>query len=168
MQLAKKSATKILGFDPGSHRLGYGLILKKSGNNIKLLKYGLIDLHEDDQKKRLYLLDKKIKDIIDDNKPDLISVEKLYFNRNKKTAMNVAEARGIILLAAGQRDIPIKEYSPSTVKQRITGSGRADKKSVFKMIQIFLGLKDFNCADDVSDAIAIAITAATENNQAII
>jgi len=162
MQSNKKSAIKILGFDPGSHRLGYGLILKKFGNNIKLLKHGLIDIHNDDQKTRLCLLDKKIKNLIDDNQPDLIGVEKLYFSRNQKTAMDVAEARGIILLAAGQRNIPIKEYSPSTVKQRIAGSGRADKKSVFRMIQFFLGLKDFNCADDVSDAIAVAITAATE------
>lgn len=154
---------KVLGLDPGSHRLGYGLLMKKSGDEIIPLDYGLIEIKEADPGKRLVLLDQKIRALINKARPDLIGIEKLYFSRNQKTAMAVAEARGIILLAASRRHIPIKEYSPTTVKQRIVGDGGADKKAILKMVKLFLGLKNLDCIDDVSDALAIGITAAFDS-----
>lgn len=151
---------KILGIDPGSHRLGYGLITKKASGEAVLLDYGLIDIKELAPEKRICLLDKRIRLLINKVRPDLIGIEKLYFGRNQKTAMMVAEARGIILLAAAQCRVPVKEFSPTTIKQRIARDGGADKKAVLKMVKLFLKIKSLNCADDTSDAIAIALTAA--------
>lgn len=156
----KMKLIKILGIDPGSHRLGYGLIAKKINGEIALLDRGLINIKVPSPEKRICLLDKKIRNLINKTKPDLIGVEKLYFSRNQKTAMMVAEARGIVLLAASQYRVPVKEFGPTTVKQRIAGNGRADKKAILKMVKLFLKIKNLNCADDVSDAIAIALTAA--------
>jgi len=152
---------KILGIDPGSNRIGYGLI-SKDRDSLSCLDYGLIEIKEPRAAKRLLVLADELESLIKKTKPDLLGVEKLYFWKNQKTAMAVSEARGVILASAGRNKIPVREYSPTAVKQRATGYGTADKKAVLKMVRILLGLKDFKSLDDASDALAIAIAASLD------
>jgi len=149
-----------LGIDPGTHRVGYGAI-RADGGKFTLLEQGLIEKKaKGDAASQLPLVDEGVKGLIDRIKPDEVAVEKLFFSKNQTTAMAVAEARGVILLAAANAGIKIREFTPNTVKQSVSGYGSADKKAVLKMVSLILGLKDFRPIDDASDALAIAITAA--------
>ncbi|MCK9187256.1 MAG: crossover junction endodeoxyribonuclease RuvC [Candidatus Colwellbacteria bacterium] len=154
-----KEGKVYLGIDPGTHRIGYGAV-QMNGNKFILLKKGLIE-----KKKKGYSTDqlpviyKQISELIKKIKPDEMAVEKLFFSKNQTTAMTVSEARGVILLAGAQQSLKIREFSPNTIKQAVTGYGSADKKAILKMVSILLGLKDFKPIDDTSDALAIAITA---------
>jgi crossover junction endodeoxyribonuclease RuvC len=149
-----------LGIDPGTHRVGYGAI-RADGGKFTLLEQGLIEKKEKGYAaSQLPLVYEGVKGLIDRIKPDEVAVEKLFFSKNQTTAMAVAEARGVILLAAANAGIKIREFTPNTVKQSVSGYGSADKKAVLKMVSLILGLKDFRPIDDASDALAIAITAA--------
>ncbi|MCL4406342.1 MAG: crossover junction endodeoxyribonuclease RuvC [Patescibacteria group bacterium] len=152
----------ILGIDPGSHRIGFGLV-EKSGRDLCSKNYGTIEFRPGQTADRLALLEKEIEKLVKKNKPSAIAIEKLYFSKNRKTALSVAESRGVIMLAARKSGAPVLEYDPTTVKQRITGYGMSDKKAVLKMVKIFLRLKDFAGLDDASDALAIAIVACLDN-----
>ena len=146
----------ILGIDPGTNRIGYGVI-RTVGRKTSYLASGLIEIKEryaPDQLVRIY---DGISSLIEEYSPDIIAVEKLFFSNNKKTAMTVAEARGVILLAAAKKGTVITELAPNEVKQITTGHGQADKKAVLKMVGLILGLSDFKPIDDTSDALAIAI-----------
>ena len=146
----------ILGIDPGTNRIGYGVI-KVNGKKTSYVTSGLLEIEEKyapDQLKKIY---DKISKVVDEYSPQIASVEKLFFSNNKKTAMAVAEARGVILLALATKKIKIIEVSPNEVKQMVTGHGGADKRAVMKMIGLILGLTDFRPTDDTSDALAIAI-----------
>ena len=148
-----------LGIDPGTHRVGYGVI-KKEGNKLSLVEQGLIEKKEKGyDAEQLLFIYQGVSSIIDRLSPDELAVEKIFFSNNQKTAMAVAEARGVILLAGVEKKIKIREFSPNTVKQALSGYGSADKKAVLKMVSIVLGLKNFKPIDDASDALAIAITA---------
>ncbi|MBZ1348918.1 MAG: crossover junction endodeoxyribonuclease RuvC [Candidatus Liptonbacteria bacterium] len=152
---------KILGVDPGANRIGFGAI-ERNKNKTSLLEYGVIEIKSSSIKNcttgsRLIVLEKEISRLIKKIKPDIIGIERIYFARNQKTAMAVSEARGVIMLAIAKNKIPIKEYSPSTIKQRIAGHGKADKKDVLKIIKLLLKIKVFNSLDDASDALAIAL-----------
>lgn len=147
---------KILGIDPGTSRIGYGLI---NDRPLKLIDYGVIEI-KDKTNKKFLMLSEKLGELINKFKPDAASVEKIYFAKNQKTAIEVAQARGIIILSLLNKKIPIYEYTPQEVKLAVTNYGLADKKAVAKLVKQLLGIKELKGYDDASDALAIAITAA--------
>jgi crossover junction endodeoxyribonuclease RuvC len=147
----------ILGIDPGTAIMGYGLIEQK-GNRLSALTYSCwrtpahMPLAE-----RLLMLYNQIVPFITEHHPDHIVVEELFFNRNTTTAIAVGQARGIVLLAGAQQDIPVYEYTPLQVKQAVVGYGRADKKQVQQMVKGLLNLDKIPKPDDTADALALAI-----------
>lgn len=154
----------ILGIDPGSVRVGYGAI-KKEGGKLIHIQSGLLDIPQDSKENQLITLEKSLQNLITKIKPDLIGVERLYFVKNQKTALEVAQARGVIINVIAKFSIPFIELSPSQVKQAVTGNGRASKKAVAKMINYFINAKSLpaefttsKVIDDITDALAIAIT----------
>ena len=160
--MSKKSAPTpkiILGIDPGTTRIGYGVISKR-GSSLNLLACGLIEPGR--EKSRFKNLEKGLSSLIKKHKPDLAAVEKLYFSKNKKTAMAVAESRGIILFILNKYNLKTLEFNPNDVKSTVTGRGNSDKKTVARYVCMTLGVEKVNGPDDVSDALAIAIRASFE------
>lgn len=149
---------RILGIDPGTGILGFGIIEIVKGQPV-LVDGGVIrtPVKEDDAV-RLLTIYEELTDIIVNSKPDVMSVEKLFFARNVTTAMTVAQARGVVLLTGQQAGIPIYEYTPMQIKQAITGYGKADKKQMQEMVRVILKLKEIPKPDDAADALAAAIT----------
>jgi crossover junction endodeoxyribonuclease RuvC len=155
---------RILGIDPGTGILGFGVIEVAKGKS-QLVDAGVIrtPVHEDDAV-RLETIYDELSDIIAANKPDMMSVEKLFFIRNVTTAMTVAQARGVVLLAGKQAKLQIFEYTPLQIKMAVTGYGKADKKQVQEMVRVILGLTTIPKPDDAADAIAAALTHAQSAN----
>lgn len=149
---------RILGIDPGTGILGFGVIQVNKGKS-QLVDAGVIrtPVKEDDAV-RLLTIYEELTDIIAANKPDIMSVEKLFFARNVTTAMTVAQARGVVLLCGMQAGMTIFEYTPMQIKQAITGYGKADKKQMQEMVRIHLNLSETPKPDDCADAIAAALT----------
>lgn len=148
---------KILGIDPGMAIVGY-CILDFDGKNIVLEHSGSIQTDKNKgESARLLEIFNDIKTIIETYKPDVCAIEKLFFFRNYTTVMPVAHARGVILLALEQFNIPVYEYTPIEVKQILTGYGRATKKEVEQMVKISLNVDKLPKLDDTIDSIAIAI-----------
>lgn len=150
---------KILSFDPGYERLGVAVL--ESGNKLPNVLYSECFKTKKDlsQAERLSMILKKVESLILEFKPEKISIEKLFFQKNQKTALKVAEVRGVILSLSASLNIPVLEFSPQEVKIAVTGYGNADKKAVMKMVPILVsGLKNTS-SDDEIDAIAIAISA---------
>ncbi len=147
----------ILGIDPGYAIVGTGVV-EYSGNKFSAIDHRAITT---DAKMPFELRLKAIYDgvtqLIDQFKPDFVSVEELFFNNNAKTAIAVGQARGVIILAAVNKGVPIFEYTPLQVKQAIVGYGRAEKNQVQEMTKIMLGLSTVPKPDDVADALALAI-----------
>lgn len=158
MKRPAKKATKILGIDPGSTTIGYGVIeyLKETDKPLTL-GYGYIDLKNNDKGDRLLQLYKDTKELFRTYKPDYIAIENVFFFKNAKTITTVLQSKGVILLTAAEEKIRIHEYSPLEVKQTIAGYGKAQKYLIEKMIQSILGIKTRIKPDDASDALAIAI-----------
>lgn len=149
---------RIIGIDPGTGILGFGVVDVDNGK-VKLVDAGVITTpahtaHDE----RLEDIFDNLTDIVRDTKPEVMSVEKLFFARNITTAMTVAEARGVALLVGRKADLPIAEYTPMQIKQTVTGYGKADKKQVQEMVRLQLGLKEVPKPDDCADALAAAIT----------
>ena len=147
----------ILGIDPGTTRVGFGLIKKDHG--LKLVKCGLLKIKSKEKNGRLLELENSFRRLIKKEKPDLAAIEKLYFMKNQKTGLEVAEARGVLILNIIKAKIPFVEFSPSQIKNSVAGYGLADKKAVAGMCAKILGIDKINGFDDVSDALATAITA---------
>ena len=147
----------ILGIDPGSRRMGYGVIVTR-GQNATLLEAGLVPISGKDEAEILSSLYEGISKIISFHKPDRVCVERLYFAKNQKTAIAVAQARGVALAAAGAAGVSVSEHSPNEVKSATTGDGHADKKAVSKMVHLILHLPDTKLIDDATDAVALALT----------
>jgi crossover junction endodeoxyribonuclease RuvC len=149
---------RILGIDPGTGILGFGVIDVDKGA-LKLVEAGVIrtPVHEDDAV-RLQTIFEEITEIISQTKPQQMSIEKLFFARNVTTAMTVAQARGVVLLAGKQAGLAIYEYTPLQIKQAVTGYGRAEKKQIQEMVRVMLKLKTAPKPDDCADALAAAIT----------
>lgn len=148
---------RILGIDPGIAIVGFGFIDKK-GSRLRPVQYGSIQTKaHTDTSIRLKQIYDAIGQLIDKYKPDAVAVEKLYFNRNVTTALTVGQARGVLLLAAEQKNLQLGEYTPLQVKQAIVGYGKAEKKQVQEMVRMFLGLSEVPKPDDVADALAVAI-----------
>lgn len=148
---------RIIGIDPGYAIVGYGLV---DYNNFKFktVGYGAITTNADeDFPNRLNAIYEDITSLINKYKPDCMAIERLYFNTNTTTAIDVAQARGVIMLAAKQNNIKIFEYTPLQVKQSITGYGRAEKHQVMEMVKNLLQLKSVPKPDDTADALALAI-----------
>ena len=153
-----RSEMIVIGVDPGLARLGYGVI-EVSRGEIQPICYGIIETSGKDHRasERLLKIYTEIGTIFDKYTPNHISLEKLFFTKNISSAMSVSEVRGIILLAAEQRLIPVTEYTPNQIKQAITGSGRADKRQVQEMIKRLLHLAEIPTPDDAADALSIAL-----------
>lgn len=149
---------RILGIDPGTGILGFGVIEANRGK-AQLVDGGVIRTPaKEDDAVRLQTIFEEISDIIAQSKPEVMSVEKLYFAKNVTTAMTVAQARGVVLLAGKQAGLEIYEYTPLQIKQTLTGYGRAEKKQIQEMVKVILGLKEVPKPDDCADALAAAIT----------
>lgn len=148
----------ILGIDPGTGRLGFGVVeVTKSG--YELIDAGVITTpaHTPQDERLLDIYD-SLNEIIKANKPTIMSIEKLFFSRNITTAMKVSEARGVAMLCGKKANLKIFEYTPLQIKQTITGYGKADKKQMQEMIRIQLKLNSTPKPDDCADALAAAIT----------
>lgn len=149
---------KILGIDPGIARIGWGVISSNNSSQIPI-EYGCFETDKDTLEEiRLAQIFDFITSIIDKHNPDIVSIEKLFFASNAKTALVVGQARGVILLAAGRRRISIASFTPLEVKMALTGYGRADKTQIQQMVKSILKLSQVPKPDDTADALAIAIT----------
>jgi crossover junction endodeoxyribonuclease RuvC len=150
----------ILGIDPGFGRVGYGIIKKDLKLGWKMLAFGCI---ETSPKKsfvaRISQIHEELVGIIKKYKPTRMAVEELFFFSNMKTAIEVGQARGVILLTGVENNLPIDEFTPLQVKQAITGYGRAEKDQMQKMVAVVLGLKEKIKSDDAADALAVALCA---------
>lgn len=148
---------RIIGIDPGTGILGFGVI-ESDGQKHSIVDAGVIrtPVKEDDAV-RLQTIFDELSDIIADTKPTEMAVEKLFFAQNVTTAMTVAQARGVVLLAAQQAGLKISEYTPLQIKQSLTGYGRAEKKQMQEMVRVLLGLKEVPQPDDCADALAAAL-----------
>lgn len=152
----------ILGIDPGIEKVGYGILDIESKNRkvMRKIGWGCIQTKKtEEHQNRILVIHKKILDLIQKIKPELIGVEKLFFFKNAKTAFKVSEARGVILLAAALKNIPLLEFTPLQVKQTLANYGRADKKQIQLMVKMNLKLKEIPQPDDAADALAIALCA---------
>ena len=148
---------KIIGIDPGTGILGFGVIEVKR-NTFSMITAGVITTPAHTP------LDERLEDIFDglteiiaETKPDVMSIEKLFFAQNVTTAMSVSHARGVAMLTGRKAGLPIAEYTPLEIKQTLTGYGRADKKQMQEMVKVQLGLQSIPKPDDAADALAAAI-----------
>lgn len=157
---------RILGIDPGYATIGYGVI-DTSGNKSKAVDYGVITTPKNENiAVRLAMIYDSMTEIINKFKPDEIAVEELFFVQNVTTGINVAHARGIILLASIHACGRIYEYTPLQIKQAMTGYGRAEKRQIQEMVKVYLHLQSVPRPDDAADALAIALTHAQTNRMA--
>ena len=148
---------RILGIDPGYAIVGYGIIEYRN-NRFTTIAYGAITTPaEMDFNHRLKEIYQDMCHLLDVYKPEHMAVEKLFFTTNQKTAIDVAQARGVITLSAQQKNVPIFEYTPLQVKQSVVGYGRAEKKQVQEMTRLILNLEKIPKPDDTADALAMAI-----------
>lgn len=155
---------RIIGIDPGYAIVGFGVI-EYEKSNFSVIGYGAVTTPAGiDFERRLEIIYSDISQILDNYKPQSLAIEKLYFQNNQKTAIDVAEARGVTVLAAAQRHIPIYEYTPLQVKQSVTGYGQAVKKQVQEMTKRILKLPQIPKPDDTADALAIAVCHAHTNS----
>ena len=148
----------VLGIDPGTATTGFGLVEETGDNELKVVDFGVIlTKPSDPQEQRLKQIYQAVKDLMLLHHPDSGAVEKLFFQKNVTNALAVGQARGVILLAFAEEEIPFAEYSPQDVKISVTGYGAAEKRQVQLMVQSLLDLKDLPKPDDAADALAIAI-----------
>jgi crossover junction endodeoxyribonuclease RuvC len=149
----------ILGIDPGIADTGYGVVKEEKGK-LFCLAYGSVKTSSrDDLITRLLALHQELDKIIKTYQPQLASVEQLFFNKNVRTALVVGQARGVALLTLKQNNLPIREFTPSQIKQAVSAYGKADKKQVQKMVKLILNLEELPYPDDAADALAAAICA---------
>lgn len=148
---------KILGIDPGYAIVGWGVVDYKN-NHFAPMDFGavLTQAHTPFNE-RLEIIYNELSAVISKNKPEVISIEKLFYNSNQKTVIDVAQARGVIMLLAQQNRLPVYEYTPLQVKQSVVGYGRAEKKQVQQMIKKILSLEKVPKPDDTADALALAV-----------
>lgn len=152
---------KILGIDPGYHRCGYGII-EHNANKSTIVDHGCIETDSSlALAERLLVIQKQLDKLIKKHQPEKIGIEELFFAKNTKTALKVANARGVILVTAAKSKAQIIELTPNQIKLAITGYGAADKRQVQEMVKMMLKLDKIPKPDDAADALAIALTAAT-------
>ncbi len=150
----------VLGIDPGTARLGYGVV-ERQGSQLTMLDFGCLEtINDRPLEQRLLLIHEGITDLIETYRPQAVGVERLFFNKNVQTAMAVGQARGVVLLTAAQHALPVLEYGPHEVKMAVTGYGRAPKDQVQRMVQLVLSMDELPRPDDAADALAVAICTA--------
>lgn len=149
----------VLGIDPGTAATGFGLVRELGDGSLEMVAYGVITTTPGDTAhKRLLRLHQQVKELVLLHRPDSCAVEKLFFQRNVKTAIAVGQARGVVLLAIAEAGLDLSEYTPNEVKQAVTGYGSAQKRQVQEMVRTLLSLPVIPTPDDAADALAIAIT----------
>ncbi|GAB4027265.1 MAG: crossover junction endodeoxyribonuclease RuvC [Candidatus Microgenomates bacterium] len=148
----------ILGIDPGTHRLGWGVISGNSSKSSYVASGCLENSAHTGAEIYLPTIYQKIGKIISSYQPNVIGIESLLFQKNVSTAISVAEAKGVIRLVAAQNNIPVIESAPTSIKLAVAGSGSADKNEVTRMVGLLLGIKVFKKRDDELDALAVAIS----------
>lgn len=155
---------RIIGIDHGYAIVGYGVI-DYIGNKFKIVEYGAITTESNqNMNERFKSIHDDLNTIIERTNPEFLAIEELFFNSNQKTAINVAQARGVLLLSALNHGISIHEYTPLQVKQAVVGYGRAEKKQVQLLVKSILGLEKVPKPDDTADALAIAVCHAHSYN----
>jgi crossover junction endodeoxyribonuclease RuvC len=156
----------ILGIDPGTAALGYGIVERK-GSLLRAIDYGCLETSPDlAMPERLLAIHALVAELVALHDPSVVAVERLFFSRNAQTAMAVGQARGVVLLAAAQHNRPVREATPNEVKSAIAGYGAADKEQVQRMVQLVLGMTELPRPDDAADALAIAVCIANRVGQA--
>lgn len=149
---------RVLGIDPGYALVGFGVLDYDNYQN-SIVDFGVISTTKDEEMPdRLYKIYKGVKELIKTYNPDVMAIEELFFFRNITTAIPVAQARGVIIVACRECGVPIYEYTPLQIKQALTGNGRAEKKQVQFMVKVLLNLDNIPKPDDAADAVAVAIT----------
>lgn len=149
----------VLGIDPGTAIVGYGLVKEHNDGTLQAVEYGVIRTPaKTPMPERLNTIYDALTDIATEFKPDRAAVEELFFSRNVTTAITVSQARGVILLALQKAGLPINEYKPNLIKQSISGYGGAGKKQMQEMVRLLLNLETIPKPDDAADALAISIT----------
>ena len=149
---------RILGIDPGYATVGYGVVDIQGGRYHSVEHGAIVTRPEEDFPRRLEIIFDAAYSVMQKYRPQALSLEKLFFANNKTTAIGVAEARGVILLAARKAGVPVYEYTPMQVKQAVTGYGGAQKPQVQEMVRRLLCLQSVPKPDDTADALAMAIT----------
>ena len=148
---------KVLGIDPGTAALGYGIV-ERNGGRLREVDHGVLNTSPDlSLPERLLAIHSLVDELLSLHEPDFMGVERLFFSRNVQTAMAVGQARGVILLAAAQHGRPVREATPSEVKSAVAGYGAADKGQVARMVQLVCGMTSLPTPDDAADALAVAI-----------
>ena len=150
----------ILGIDPGTATMGYGIV-ERTGGSLRAVDYGAFTTSADlPLPERLAAIHSCVVELIETHHPDLVAVERLFFSKNAQSAFGVGQARGVVLLAAAQAGIAVREATPNEVKMGVTGYGNADKDQVGRMVAVILQLTEVPTPDDTADALAIAICTA--------
>ena len=149
---------RIIGIDPGTGILGFGVIDVDDKSRLRIVDAGVITTPaKQADSDRLLTIYEELEQIINETKPQIMAVEKLFFARNVTTAMSVSQARGVVLLLGKQHSMELYEYTPLQIKSAVTGYGKADKKQIQEMVRILLGLDEVPRPDDAADALAAAI-----------
>ena len=147
----------ILGIDPGTAALGYGIV-DRSGGRLRAIDHGcLVTSPDSSLPERLLAIHATVDELLAVHAPRLLAIERLFFSRNAQTAFAVGQARGVVLLAAAQHRVPVVEATPNEVKSAVAGYGAADKEQVQRMVQLVLGMAELPRPDDAADALAIAV-----------
>ena len=147
----------VLGIDPGTANTGYGVV-RGVGSRLQAVAQGVIETAAGvPLERRLADIHQRIGDLLDEHQPEAVAIEELYFGANARTAFAVGQARGVVLLAAGQRALPCAGYTPQQVKGAVCGSGRAHKDQVARMVQTLLALPEQPRPDHAADALAVAV-----------
>jgi crossover junction endodeoxyribonuclease RuvC len=146
----------VLGIDPGTAALGYGIV-ERTGSRLREVDHGCLVTSPDlSLPERLLAIHTLVDELLSLHQPHRLGIERLFFSRNVQTAFAVGQARGVVLLAAAQHGVPVREATPNEVKSAITGYGAADKEQVQRMVQLVLGMSELPRPDDAADALAIA------------
>jgi crossover junction endodeoxyribonuclease RuvC len=147
----------VLGIDPGTASTGYGVV-RGVGSRLRAVDEGMIQTRPGiPLERRLADIHQRIGELLDEHRPEALAIEELYFGANVRTAFAVGQARGVILLAAAQRGVPTRSYTPQQVKGAVCANGRADKQQVARMVTRLLGLAAAPTPDHVTDALAVAV-----------
>ena len=147
----------VLGIDPGTANTGYGVVARRGGRLVAL-DGGTVETDAAlDQGARLAIIHARVVELLDEYRPGALAVEDLYFGTNARSAFAVGQARGVVILAAGQRGLPCSSYTPQQVKAAVCGSGRAEKGQVQRMVRRLLSLAELPAPDHAADALAVAI-----------
>lgn len=148
----------IFGIDPGLARVGWAVIRQEKGTQTALIYGCILTKKENPLPNRLRTIHTELIRLFSRHKPDVVSMEEIFFAKNEKTAIMVGEARGVALLAAAERGLPVVSYAPASIKAAICGNGKAEKQQVQRMVTRMLHLKEIPKPDDTADALAIALT----------